>query len=83
VHHHVLHADDVGMPYAGGKPCLEQAVRVRLVDLLDGDGAVQQLVLGAPHSRHGAPADQLCQPVAAGQEHPGGSIGDPQGRLRR
>jgi hypothetical protein len=39
--------------------------------------------LGPPHSRRGAPADQLCQPVAAGQEHPGGSIGDPQGRLRR
>jgi hypothetical protein len=79
------------MPDPGGEPCLDQAVRVRLVDLLDrdiavdlldGDIAVEQLVAASPHSCCCTAAHQLGQPVTAGQQHTGVGICPTAGRPR-
>jgi hypothetical protein len=67
----------------GGEPRLDQAVRVRLVDLLDGDIAIQQLVAASPHPRRRTAAHQLGQPVTAGQQHTGAGICPTYDRPRR
>ena len=72
VHHHVVHDGHVGMPDPGREPCLDPAVCV--VDLLDGDVAVQQFVAGSPHPCRRPAADDLGQPVTAGQEQTGVGI---------
>ena len=69
VHHHVMHDGHVRMPHPGSEPCLDQAVRLRLVDLLDGDVAAQQFVASSPHPCHRPAAHQLGQPVTPGQKH--------------
>ena len=72
VHHHVVHDGHMGMPDPGREPCLDPAVCV--VDLLDGDVAVQQFVAGSPHPCRRPAADDLGQPVTAGQEQTGVGI---------
>jgi hypothetical protein len=80
VHHHVVHDADVGVPHAGSEPGLGQAVRVRPVELLDGDVAVQQVVAGSPHPCRRPAAHHLGQPVTAGQQQTGVGVCGADGR---
>jgi hypothetical protein len=73
VHHHVVHDGHVRMPDPGREPGLDPAVCV--VDLLDGDVAVQQFVAGSPHPCRRPAAHDLGQPVTTGQQQTGVGIG--------
>jgi hypothetical protein len=80
--HHVVDDDDVGVADPGGGAglaagALEEGgqlvvvhVRLRRVQLLHRDEAVEQLVLGPPHRAHAAAADACEQPVAARDQPP-------------
>jgi hypothetical protein len=65
------------MSYPGGDPRLHDLVRIRHVELLDGDVAVQQFVASSPNACRGPATDQPGQPIAARQQGNGLGIRAP------
>lgn len=99
--HHVVHGDDAGVAQPGRRAGLAQrpgdhrgallaGELDREQDFLEGDLAVQRLVVPAPDAAHSAPPDRFQQPVTAAHDafrahpHPhAGSITTATARVSR